>query len=69
MERIEFGNPELDPNKLFFGDNLHVMRSLPSESIDLIYIDPPFFSQQNYNVLFGGIRTRCVPSGTFGRAE
>jgi DNA modification methylase len=53
VERVEFGYPELEPNQLFFGDNLHIMRSLPSESIDLIYIDPPFFSQQTYNVLFG----------------
>ncbi|MBI4622481.1 MAG: hypothetical protein HY736_04565, partial [Verrucomicrobia bacterium] len=37
-------------NRLFFGDNLHVMRQLPSSSIDLIYIDPPFFSGRNYNV-------------------
>jgi len=40
-------------NRLFFGDNLHVMRQLPSESIDLIYIDPPFFSGRTYNVIFG----------------
>jgi len=40
-------------NRLFFGDNLHIMRQLPSESIDLIYIDPPFFSGRNYNVIFG----------------
>ena len=40
-------------NRLFFGDNLHVMRQLPSESVDLIYIDPPFFSGRNYNVIFG----------------
>ncbi len=40
-------------NRLFFGDNLHVMRMLPSESIDLIYIDPPFFSGRNYNIIFG----------------
>jgi DNA modification methylase len=40
-------------NRLFFGDNLHVMRQLPSESIDLIYIDPPFFSGRNYNLIFG----------------
>jgi DNA modification methylase len=40
-------------NRLFFGDNLHVMRQLPSSSIDLIYIDPPFFSGRNYNVIFG----------------
>jgi hypothetical protein len=30
-----------------------VMRQLPSESIDLIYIDPPFFSGRHYNVIFG----------------
>jgi len=40
-------------NRLFFGDNLHIMRQLPSKSIDLIYIDPPFFSGRNYNVIFG----------------
>jgi DNA modification methylase len=40
-------------NRLFFGDCLHVMRMLPSNSIDLIYIDPPFFSGRNYNVIFG----------------
>ena len=52
-ERVRFGHPELEPNRLFWGDNLHVMRQLPSESIDLIYIDPPFFSGQQYNVIFG----------------
>ena len=53
VERVSFGHPEIEPNRLFWGDNLHVMRSLPSESIDLIYIDPPFFSGRNYNVIFG----------------
>jgi len=46
-------HPELEPNRLFWGDNLHVMRQLPSQSIDLIYIDPPFFSGRQYNVIFG----------------
>ena len=53
IEEISVGSPELEPNKLFWGDNLHIMRSLPPESIDLIYIDPPFFSGRNYNVIFG----------------
>lgn len=53
VERVSFGHPELDPNLLFWGDNLHVMRQLPSESIDLIYSDPPFFSGRQYNVIFG----------------
>jgi len=53
VERVPFGHPDLEPNRLFWGDNLHVMRQLPSESIDLIYIDPPFFSGRQYNVIFG----------------
>jgi DNA modification methylase len=53
VERVQFGHPALEPNRLFWGDNLHVMRQLPSESIDLIYIDPPFFSGRQYNVIFG----------------
>src|SRR5436190_7544764 len=53
VERVAFGHSELEPNRLFWGDNLHVMRQLPSESIDLIYVDPPFFSGRQYNVIFG----------------
>jgi DNA modification methylase len=53
VERVSFGHPDLEPNRLFWGDNLHVMRQLASESIDLIYIDPPFFSGKQYNVIFG----------------
>lgn len=40
-------------NRLIWGDNLSVMRSLPDACIDLIYIDPPFFSGRNYNCIFG----------------
>ena len=40
-------------NQLHYGDNLKVMRNdLPSESVDLIYLDPPFNSQAGYNVIF-----------------
>ena len=62
VHRVEFDSAEkFEPtelfpkgaNRLFFGDNLHIMRQLPSKSIDLIYIDPPFFSGRNYNVIFG----------------
>jgi DNA modification methylase len=62
VQRVEFGHgktfekSELFPtgaNRLFFGDNLHVMRQLPSKSIDLAYFDPPFFSGRNYNMIFG----------------
>lgn len=41
------------PNALYYGDNLAVLReSIADESVDLVYLDPPFNSQANYNVLF-----------------
>ncbi len=40
-------------NQLYFGDNLQVLRhSIVGESVDLIYLDPPFNSQRDYNLLF-----------------
>jgi site-specific DNA-methyltransferase (adenine-specific) len=40
-------------NKLLFGDNLDILRNhIRDESVDLIYLDPPFNSAANYNVLF-----------------
>jgi len=40
-------------NKLFFGDNLPILREhMGDESVDLVYLDPPFNSNANYNVLF-----------------
>lgn len=40
-------------NTLFYGDNLYVLqRHFPSECIDLIYLDPPFNSKADYNILF-----------------
>ncbi len=40
-------------NKLFFGDNLEVLRRhIPVGSVDLIYLDPPFNSNATYNMLF-----------------
>ena len=41
------------PNTLYYGDNLQVLRDhVPSESVDLVYLDPPFNSNASYNVLF-----------------
>ncbi|MBK6767824.1 MAG: restriction endonuclease [Ardenticatenales bacterium] len=43
------------PNALIYGDNLDVLRRhIADESVDLVYLDPPFNSNANYNVLFGG---------------
>ena len=52
-DRVSFGFPKLEPNRLFWGDNLHIMRMLSSESIDLVYLDPPFFSGRDYHFIFG----------------
>ena len=49
-----------DPNRLYYGDNLDVLRGtdqdgrpyIPDQSVDLVYLDPPFNSRQDYNVLF-----------------
>ena len=51
--RLDARAPDLEPNRLIWGDNLHVMRQLPSASVDLVYIDPPFFSNRVYNVIWG----------------
>lgn len=40
-------------NQLYYGDNLSVLREcIERESVDLIYLDPPFNSQASYDVLF-----------------
>lgn len=38
---------------IYCRENLELMREMPDEAIDLIYIDPPFFSNQQYEVIFG----------------
>ena len=51
-------------SKLYYGDNLHVLREhIKDESVDLIYLDPPFNSAANYNVLFR------APSGEQSQAQ
>src|SRR5256714_3036588 len=43
----------LTENTLFYGDNLDILRQyIMDESVDLIYLDPPFNSSRNFNVLF-----------------
>ena len=43
----------LSPNTLYYGDCLEWLPRFPSESVDLIYLDPPFNSNASYNLLFG----------------
>ena len=43
----------MDSNSLYYGDNLDILRRyVEDESADLIYLDPPFNSNQTYNILF-----------------
>src|SRR3990172_4472863 len=44
---------ELETNVLYYGDNLEILRKyMPDESVDLVYLDPPFNSNRDYNVIF-----------------
>ncbi|MDR3328846.1 MAG: hypothetical protein LBS63_01900 [Prevotellaceae bacterium] len=40
-------------NKLILGDNLEILKTMESETVDLIYLDPPFFSNRSYEVIWG----------------
>ena len=43
----------MDTNVLYYGDNLEILRKyIPDNSIDLVYLDPPFNSKATYNVLY-----------------
>src|SRR5256885_8425470 len=49
LESVDLGGM----NSLYYGDNLAILREhIKDESVDLIYLDPPFNSQATYNVLF-----------------
>lgn len=51
-------------NQLYFGDNLHVLRNhIKDQSVELIYLDPPFNSNASYNILFRG------PAGDKAQAQ
>ena len=42
------------PNTLYYGDCLDIMRDFPDECVDLICLDPPFNSKQQYHAIFRG---------------
>ncbi len=46
-------------NRLFYGDNLKVLRSgeIAPNSVDLVYLDPPFSSNRIYNAIFGDVES------------
>ena len=71
------------PNRIYFGDNLPILQSLPSESVDLIYIDPPFNtgktqsrtqirterSEDGDRMGFAGQRYQTIKVGSKGYAD
>lgn len=53
MERACYDLLAVKTNVLYYGDNLDILRNhIPDESVDLVYLDPPFNSKATYNVLF-----------------
>lgn len=51
----------MDNNILYYGDNLDILRRyIGDETVDLVYLDPPFDSNQNYNVLFAEQDGSCA---------
>lgn len=53
--------PLISSNRLYYGDNLTIMKNLPPKSVDLIYLDPPFNSQRNYNLIYKQLTGKPVP--------
>ena len=52
------------------GDNLKIMQKMPDESVDLIYLDPPFFSGRNYEVIWkDGTEERSFKDTEWYRVE
>ena len=51
---LEAGEGTMESGTLYYGDCLSVMRGLPEGIADLVYLDPPFSSNRDYNVFFQG---------------
>lgn len=57
----KYPSVDIRPNSLLYGDNLSIMEQMKVGSIDLIYLDPPFNSQQSYNMVYSTLMGRPVP--------
>jgi DNA modification methylase len=50
---VAIARHSLKPRAIYCDDNLLRLRDLEAESVDLVYLDPPFFSNKNYEVIWG----------------
>jgi len=53
----------IDTRVIYCGDNLEQLKKFPDGCVDLIYIDPPFNSNRNYEVFWGETKETTVQSG------
>jgi DNA modification methylase len=60
---------QLKTNIIYCGDNLQMLKDVPDETIDLIYIDPPFNSNRNYETFWGDIQEKRAFEDRFGDAQ
>lgn len=60
---------QLKTNVIYCGDNLQTLKEIPDNSVDLIYIDPPFNSNRNYEVFWGDIQEKRAFEDRFGDAQ
>ena len=60
---------QLKINTIYCGDNLKMLNEVPDESIDLIYIDPPFNSNRDYEVFWGDSQEKRAFTDRFGDAK
>jgi len=60
---------QLKTSVIYCGDNLKMLKEIPDESVDLIYIDPPFNSNRNYEVFWGDTQEKRAFDDRFGDAQ
>jgi len=61
--------PMIQTQLIYCGDNLQKLRDLPDACVDLIYIDPPFNSNRNYEVFWGDTQEKRAFEDRFGAVE
>lgn len=57
-EKPKKRSPLVDTRVIYCGDNLEKLKQFPDARVDLIYIDPPFNSNRNYEVFWGETRAK-----------